>query len=172
MGVNTFYSLSNQLRTAEEKKSISDFEKRARSYAESLKATLAKDKATKGTNWVTDFTSRMQSEQGRKSTIKSIVNPLLLQIAKAEEAQARTTNAEEVALIAETISMMKKDYEYIAKRMNQQTMLFANAASGMAQMELKTHNQIELPLQYLETIFCNSRQIMDYDTTEARQILK
>ena len=169
---STFYSLSNQLSTAAKDGTKSDFEKRARSYSECLKATIAKDKATKGTNWVTDFTARMQSEQGRTSTVRSIVNPLLLQIAEAEKAKARATNASDIALISETIDMMTKDKTYIAKRMNQQTMLFANAASGMAQMELKTHNQIELPLQYLETIFCNSRQIMDYDTTEARQILK
>lgn len=169
---STFYSLSNQLKSVEETKAKSEFEKRARSYSETLKATIAKDKVTKGTNWVTDFVSRMQSEQGRVSTVKSICNPLLLQKAEAEKALARTTNTAEAALIAETIGMMKGDYEYIKKRMSQQTVLFANAASGMAQMELKTHNQIELPLQYLETIFCNSRQIMDYDTTEARQILK
>lgn len=170
-----FYSLNDRLAAKEKESNYqpSDFEVRTAQYAESMAKLVKKQKATKGTNYALDFGKLIaESDTSRQNLVKTIMNPILTTYKNLNEQAGTTTDVAGKQLIAETVRMCKKDINYSKKRLEQQVTLFMNSASGVGPMELKTTQQASLPLQYLETIFCNSRQVMDFENVDARTILK
>lgn len=170
-----FYSLNDRLQAKEKETNYqpSDFELRTAHYAESLTKLVKKQKATKGTNYSLDFGKLIsESDTSRQNLIKTVMNPILTTLKNLNEQAGLTSDISGKALIAETVRMCRKDIDYTRKRLEGQVTLFMNSASGVGPMELKTTQQASLPLQYLETMFCNSRQVMDFENVEARTILK
>ena len=170
-----FYSLNDRLQAKEKETNYqpSDFELRTAHYAESLTKLVKKQKATKGTNYSLDFGKLIsESDTSRQNLIKTVMNPILTTLKNLNEQAGLTSDISGKALIAETVRMCRKDIDYTRKRLEGQVTLFMNSASGVGPMELKTTQQASLPLQYLETMFCNSRQVMDFENVEARTILR